>query len=643
MKKINPDRSRKADVKYQFNDVAHIVIKKIMLLALIVLCFAACKKSVLQSPGNNSPGIASNPSLRPLTLTVSGQFKLMSFNVRGGHYSADSLIPHAGVIWDRKERIRQIVIDNTPDVFGLQEFSDNDFENWFMPQMTTLGYNFYFNESGGHGSPKIIFYKSSRFVLKSSGAFDLDTENRSGAWVILQDNVNASQYFFCNSHWSPDDDDKPGNSQKLIAAVQANNPNGLPEVVFGDYNSVPGSTLISNVKNSLGVTDALGDADGDLTFHGWDATGDSKIDWLFCNKNFAYTSFQVITTSYSGNWPSDHWPVMATFIPAIFGAPHSDTHGLSTNANTKFFFGDVNGDGKADKIYWNNTYDSGKPQVFLSNGDGTFASTAVAHTAGASTLTTTRYYYADVDGDGKADEILWDPNLNSGKTMVYLATGSGSFSSTAINNTQGTSAGTTTLFNFADVNGDGKADKIYWNGTVDSGHTRIYLATGSGFFSNTVISDTDAGTSTTGGTIFYFADVNGDGKADKMMWQPTLSSGKPQVFLSNADGTFTASSSFSNSGASSASSATTFYFADVNGDGRADKIYWNPTTYSGKIKVYYAQSGNVFDGPVYSLWGTSQSASTFFYYADINGDGKADQNRWNYGEASGALSNYFAQ
>jgi len=622
-------------------------MKKTIFFLAAALCFARCTKSKLTDATDPEPTKPISSSLlHTNTLTTTGQIKLMSFNVRGGYYSGDSLIAHAGTIYHREGYIRQIIVDNMPDVFGLQEFSDNTFENWFMPQMATLGYSVYFAETPGHGSPKVIFYKTSRFTLQSSGTFDLDANNHSGTWVILLDNVNSNKYFFCNSHWSPNpgNTDQIANANAVISAVQTNNPTGLPEVVFGDFNSQPGTTQMSNLKSSLGITDALGDSDGDPTYHGWDATGDAKIDWLLCSKTLAYTSFQVITTSYNGgDWPSDHWPVMATFTPAIFDSPHTDSHGLSTNANTKFFFGDVNGDGKKDKIYWNNTYDSGKPQVYLSNGDGTFTTTAIAHTAGASTLTTTRYYYADVDGDGKADEILWDPNLNSGKTMVYLATGSGSFSSTAINNTQGTSGGTTTLFNFADVNGDGKADKIYWNGTVDSGHTRIYLATGGGFFSNTVISDTDAGTSTLGGTIFYYADVNGDGKADKIMWQPTLSSGKPMVFTSNGDGTFTAATSFSNSGASSTSAGTSFYFADVNGDGRADKIYWNPTAYLGKLKVYYSQTSNIFDGPVYSLWGSSQSADTNFWYADINGDGKQDQIRWNYAEASGALSNYFAK
>lgn len=641
MKKTNLNQNSIKEVLFKDHAPRYYVpgiLEKTFFFLAIILCFAACNKTELRKPIEPATATSSASLLRTSALTSTDQIKVMSFNVRGNSASDPQTMEQ------RQGNIRQIIVDNTPDVFGLQEFSENNFENWFMPQMATLGYSVYFNESAGLGSPKVIFYKTSRFTLQGSGTFLIDPL-RTGTWVILLDNVNANKYFFCNSHWSPeaDNNERIANAQAVITAVQTNNPDGLPEVVFGDFNSAPGTTQISNLKNALGVADALGDSDGDPTFHGWDATGDAKIDWLMCNKNFAYTSFQVITTSYGGFWPSDHWPVMATFIPAIFDAPHTDTHGLSANPNTKFFFADVNGDGKKDKIYWNSTFDGGKPQVFLSNGDGTFATTAVAHTAGASALTTTRYYYADIDGDGKADEILWDPTLNSGKTMVYLATSSGNFSATAINNTQGTSAGTTTTYYFADVNGDGKADKVYWNGTVDSGHTRIYLATSGGFFSNTVISNTDAGMSTTGGTLFYFADVNGDGKADKIMWQPTLSSGKPMVYLANGDGNFTAASTFSSSGASSASAGTTFYFADVNGDGRADKIYWNSGNYSGKIKVYYAQATNVFDGPVYSLWGLSASSSTYFYFADINGDGKPDQIRWNYGEASGALSNYFAK
>jgi endonuclease/exonuclease/phosphatase family metal-dependent hydrolase len=610
----------------------------IAVLAGLVAMLAAtgCKKQSFTDAASSEIATDAAPHLAVQTLSLATDIKVLSFNVRHNDPSDPQTITQ------REGNIKQIIVDNNPDIFGMQEFSDNSFETWFMGQMTPLGYGVYYDESAGMGTPKVIFYKTSRFTLQSSGTVVIGPTN-TGTWAILLDNTNAQKYFICNSHWQFDSQTvRMQNSQALVTAVQQHNVDNLPEIVFGDFNAQPGSSEVNNLKSGLDVVDALGDVDGDPTFHGWTATGTSKIDWITSDRSMAFRSWKVITTSYGGFWPSDHWPVMVTYTPGIFGGGHVDANGKSANASTKFYFADINGDGKADKVYWNPTFDSGRPQIFLSNGNGTFASPAVVHTAGASTSVDTRYYYADVNGDGKADEIQWNPTLNSGHTRVYLATTAGNFSATVIDNPEGTSAGTTTQYNFADVNGDGKADKIYWNGTVDSGHTRVYLATSGGSFSGTVVSGAE-GASTTAGTTYYYADVNGDGKKDKILWNPTLNSGNTMVYLSDGDGTFTASTSFSNSGASSAVAATSFYFADVNGDGRADKIYWNPNNYLGKVKVYYATTGSIFDGPIYSLRGTSQSADTDFFFADINGDAKADQNRWNYAENTGELRNYFAK
>ncbi|MEH6307370.1 FG-GAP-like repeat-containing protein [Olivibacter sp. CPCC 100613] len=612
-------------------------LKRTTFAFAIVLCFLSCKRAEMGVP-NDSGQTHALPSLSNLALLASGNpFKVLSFNVR--HH--DDNDPQS--IDQRKGNIRQIIVDNDPDVFGLQEFSDDSFEAWFREQMATLGYGEYYDTSIT-GTPKAIFFKTTRFALQRSGTVRLGPSPiiNTATWVVLLDKVTSYRYFISNSHWQFDSQaTRIENSAALATMVNQQNTDKLPVIVFGDFNAKPGTTEISNLKNQLDVVDALGDSAGDYTFHGWNASGSSKLDWIMSDRSMAFTSSHVITTSYNGYWPSDHWPIIATYIPGIFGSPHNDANGKSSSAGTNFYFADIDGDGKQDKIYWNPTYDSGKPQVFLSNGNGTFASTAIVHTAGASTLNTTRYHFADVNGDGKADLILWNPTLNAGHTRVYLATTGGNFSSTVVDNPEGTSAGTTTIYHFADVNGDGKADKIYWNSTFDSGKTRVYLATSGGNFSGTVINGS-VGSSTTAGTTFYYADVNGDGKVDKMLWHPNLNAGKTMVYLSNGDGTFTASSTFSNSGATSVSASTTFYFADVNGDGKADKIYWRPDLYLGKIKVYHSSASNTFDGPIYSLRGTSQSANTNFYYADITGDGKADQIRWNYTENDGVLRNYFA-
>lgn len=617
----------------------HLLAKRTILFLALMCCFAACRKVELKAP-EETTDVSFKSLVSVKAIAGLSPFKVLSFNVR------HDAVGDPQTITQRQPLIRQIIVDNSPDVFGLQEFSDDSFETWFRGQMASLGYGEYYDTTIT-GTPKAIFFKNSRFTKLSSGTIDIGPTNTS-TWVILQDKITAKQYFITNSHWQFDSQTvRIENSQKWAAGIQQFNTQNLPIIAFGDLNAHPGTTEILNFKSALDVVDALGDTESGMTFHGWDAVGDSKLDWIMSDRDMAYLSSSIIETSYNSTgtgagsfWPSDHWPVSATYVPAIFGGAHVDGNGISASANTKFYFADVNGDGKDDKIYWNYTFDSGKTRVFLSNGDGTFAATAVTHAAGASTVSTTRYYFADVNGDGKDDEIRWDPTLNSGHTRVYLATTGGNFSATVVDNPEGTSAGTTTLFNFADVNGDGKADKIYWNGTVDSGHTRVYLATSGGSFSGTVVSGS-TGSSTTGGTNFWYADVNADGKQDKIMWHPSLNSGQTMVYLSNGNGTFTTSTSYSNSGASSVQTDTKFYFADINGDGRADKVYWNPGSYLGKLKFYFSQTSNDFQGPIYSLRGTSQSANTEFYFADINGGGKADQIRWNFGENSGDLRNYF--
>ncbi|MGX5816733.1 FG-GAP-like repeat-containing protein [Chitinophaga lutea] len=613
------------------------------LLSGALLLLVSCKKD-LRKDGAPRPETAATAVTPLASVADLHPFKVMSYNVRN-HVDTDPFSQET-----RKTYILQVILNANPDIIGLQEIAVDEIETWFNEQLTAAGYGYY-RSGTSNGSPKTIYYRNSRFTRTAAGWFTMfQQEIRTGKWVVLQDKLNpANSYFVVNSHWTTiSSAERVKNADSVLTAINANNTADLPVICMGDFNGQPGTAEITRIKNTSGLNmvDALFDNQGDDTFHGWDGVGNSKIDYIMSTRSLAFTHSTVLTTSFPVGgqtlWPSDHYGITATYVPAIFGGPHTDANGKSASSITQFFFADVNGDGKKDKIYWNRTYDAGRPQVFLSNGNGTFASPAVVHAAGASTLATTRYHYADINGDGMDDQILWDPTIATGRTRVFLATGNGNFSATGIENTEGGSQGTTTVFHFSDVNGDGKADKIYWNSTFDNGHNRVYLATSGGYFSGAVVSDA-VGASTTAGTIYYYADVNGDGRKDKIRWHPSLDGGKTMVFLSDGDGTFTTSASFSNSGATSGLSTTWFYFSDVNGDGRADKIYWNPGNYLGEPKIYYSDTDNTFDGPIYSLRGTSQSADTRYYFADINGDGKDDKIRWNFDENTGELRNYFGR
>src|SRR5687768_7619369 len=97
---------------------------KATLFLAAALYFTGCKRAEL----NDAPAEPDNPKLSRLmtdasTLALAGQtpFKVMSFNVRH-HDDGD---PQS--LTERRANIRQIIVDNSPDVFGVQEFSDDTF------------------------------------------------------------------------------------------------------------------------------------------------------------------------------------------------------------------------------------------------------------------------------------------------------------------------------------------------------------------------------------------------------------------------------------------------------------------------------------------------------------------------------------
>jgi len=338
--------------------------------------------------------------------------------------------------------------------------------------------------------------------------------------------------------------------------------------------------------------------------------------------------------------------------PGIYESAKYDTVGYSASSKTKYYYADINGDKKSDKIYWNySAAPTGNPQgtlkVYIGKGDGTFKG-AVYDKVGYSSSSKTKYYFADINGDGLADKIYWNYDNNhggkypTGTLKVYMGNGNGTFKS-AVYDKVGYSASSKTKYYFADVNGDGLADKIYWNyasnhgGKYPTGTLKVYIGNGDGTFKSAIYDK--VGYSASSKTKYYFTDINGDKKADKVYWNYAAEyngypTGSIKVYIGKGDGTY--NSAVYDSVGYSASASTKYYFADINGDGLADKIYWNygsthegmyPT---GTLKVYIGKGNGTFKGGLYDLNAYSGLKETQYYFTDINGDGLADKIYWNY-------------
>jgi hypothetical protein len=177
-----------------------------------------------------------------------------------------------------------------------------------------------------------------------------------------------------------------------------------------------------------------------------------------------------------------------------------------------------------------------------------------------------RVHYADVNGDGKADLIYQgDPNNTF---YVSISTGNGF----APFQTWVTHGGSFTFgqAQFADVNGDGKADLIFQD---DNNGFWVSLSTGTGFTSPSLWVD-HGGTFKTGQA--QYADLNGDGRADLIF------DGEPNntFYVSLSTGTaFTAPAPWDAHGGNFI--AGQFQLADVDGDGKADLIFQRFSTSYG--------------------------------------------------------------
>ena len=156
---------------------------------------------------------------------------------------------------------------------------------------------------------------------------------------------------------------------------------------------------------------------------------------------------------------------------------------------------------------------------------------------------------------------------------------------------------------FADVNGDEKADAI----KVDTTSISVRLSTGA---APMAAATTWLTTGFFGAVATYLADVTGDGKSDVI----AVNSGNIQVRASTGSA-FGALATWSSS-AFTGTAAT--LFADVTGDGKADAIAVNASNVLVKVS-----SGATFGSTVTWLaQGLSGKLHGLYVAADVTGDGK---------------------
>ncbi|MFA5788210.1 MAG: VCBS repeat-containing protein, partial [Actinomycetota bacterium] len=224
--------------------------------------------------------------------------------------------------------------------------------------------------------------------------------------------------------------------------------------------------------------------------------------------------------------------------------------------------------------------------------------------------------WADFNGDGKADYCrrVGDAYPRS-RVQCTVSTGTAfgaTYTSGAVN------WGAETGRRWVDFDGDGKADycRVYADST--GGYAACTLSTGTGFGATIVSPQLDWGYP----TGREWADINGDGKADYCRW---VGPGYPNSLLQCTPSTGTGFGQTFTSGSLNLGADAGRAWTDFDGDGKAD--YCRVYVAEGAHAACTLSTGTGFGQTITTGvidWGYETGRA----WTDFNGDGKADYCRW---------------
>ncbi len=236
-----------------------------------------------------------------------------------------------GNLWvDRAPVVASLIRFHDFDIFGTQEGllnQLNDISN-ALPQYARYGIG---RDDGiDKGEHSAIFYKKDEFKLLNKGDFWLsqtpDTPslgwdatccNRICSWVYLQHKKNGKKFYFFNVHYDHQGVVARKESSKLILQRIKKIAGNAPVIFTGDFNGSNTSEWYITIANSGLLKDTYNQVEfpyaNNASFNGFGANKQSNdiIDHIFTTGDFTISKWGVLTDTYYGKFPSDHFPVLA--------------------------------------------------------------------------------------------------------------------------------------------------------------------------------------------------------------------------------------------------------------------------------------------------------------------------------------------
>ncbi|MEN0053093.1 MAG: endonuclease/exonuclease/phosphatase family protein [Mucilaginibacter sp.] len=236
-----------------------------------------------------------------------------------------------GNMWvNRAPIVASLIRFHDFDIFGTQEGLLNQLQdiNAALPQYERYGLGR--DDGKDAGEHSAIFFKKDRFNLLNKGDFwlsqtpekpslgwDATCCNRICSWVYLQDKQTKKKFYFFNAHYDHQGKVAREESSKLILERIKNIAGKEPVILTGDFNGSHESSWYQRVATSGLMFDTYSKAGhpyaNNASFNAFKSSvpGNEIIDHIFTTSGFTVKRWGILTDSYHGKYPSDHFPVLS--------------------------------------------------------------------------------------------------------------------------------------------------------------------------------------------------------------------------------------------------------------------------------------------------------------------------------------------
>lgn len=260
----------------------------------------------------------------------SQEIKVMSYNIRLD-------VKSDGENWweNRKERVSDLMNYYEADFIGSQEVQYHQLQ-FLLKELKGYEHIGVGRDDGKtDGEFSCIFFQKDNYKVLQQGTFWLSPtpDSVSFGWGaacrrvctygLFQSKITKKKLWVFNTHLDHISEQARQESVKLIAekVKSISKSNTIPVIIMGDFNSkineVPAQWMSAQFDNARTActTKPYGDIDTWNAFQ-FDKKPEGCIDYIFKSKDtrLIVKKFATITDSYHKKYPSDHFPILATFF-----------------------------------------------------------------------------------------------------------------------------------------------------------------------------------------------------------------------------------------------------------------------------------------------------------------------------------------